>query len=351
MPLNYFQKHTRNKSRLSDSLNGQRWRFLKRGSENFQEGFPPPHDRKPPNLTSKLCPTLQARRDLIVQVEYCLTQHPLALYPHLEESVSPELFKEVLSILDPEMLPTREEAGDADVEEDLCVSSATQSQLRVKGKEQTKAKLFNCKDPKGKDPYTWFSKQEVAAREREARLNYIPPLEENVRQATKEFCRWLESLGGEKYNIDEATIISLFDAGYKTKPPLSVPIYVTELDHLPAELRTMCLPPPQASKENISPQGGCCKESWEKIKYGAWYLDPKTWTKQKGNEPLADPKSEDTRSKNSRRASDVKDAELIQLHGTHAFKEFLDRRGYRIPEFLQKMLVFQEAPGPKAGLF
>uniref|UniRef100_A0A8C4VTL9 Uncharacterized protein n=1 Tax=Gopherus evgoodei TaxID=1825980 RepID=A0A8C4VTL9_9SAUR len=27
------------------------------------------------------------------------------------------------------------------------------------------------------------------------------------------------------------------------------------------------------------------------IRYGAWYLDPKTWRKQKVNEPLEDPKA------------------------------------------------------------
>ncbi|XP_066488367.1 protein FAM47E-like [Tiliqua scincoides] len=371
MPFKYFQKHTRNKSRLSDSLNGQRWRFLQRGSDDFHEGFPPLHDSfstlrsreplilpskpedsckrqqksqkmlpKPLSYTSKLSPIKQARKECIAQVEYCLSQHPLVLYSHLEESVPPELFKEVLGILDPEMLPIREEADDADIEENHRIPSATQSQLGVKRKEQKRAKLFNCKDPKGQDPYTWFSKQKVAAREREARLNYIPPLDENVRQATKEFCSWFDSLGGERYNIDEATIISLFDTGYETKPPLSVPIHVVELDHFPAELRKYIgVQPSQASKESTSWQVGPCKDSqessqpkWEKIRYGAWYLDPKSWKKQKGNEPLEDPRSVDARSKNSRRALDEKDAEIMQLHGTQAFKEFLDRKGYRIPE-------------------
>ncbi|KAJ6657465.1 hypothetical protein lerEdw1_002400 [Lerista edwardsae] len=383
MPFRYFQKHTRNKSRLSDSLNGQRWKFLQR-EEDFREGFPPLHDSistkhakgpiplifpskpedpckiqqrsqkmlpKPQSCPSKLRLMMPARKDYIAQVEYCLSQHPLALYPHLAESIPPELFKEVIGILDPEMLPLSEEADDADIEENLHLPPATPSQVGVRRKEQTTAKSFSCKS---KDPYTWFSKKEVAAREQEARLNFVPPLDENVRKATKEFCSWFDSLGGEKYDIDEATIISLFDAGYETKPPLSVPIHVTELDSLPAELRKYVgMPPPQTPVESISQQGGRRKEScqprWEKIRYGAWYLDPKTWKKQKRNEPLEDPKSEGTRIKNSRRAFDEKDAEIMQLHGTQAFKEFLDRKGYRIPEFLQQMLVMQEATAPKAG--
>ena len=40
---------------------------------------------------SRLTPLQQQRREHINQIEYGLTQHPLALYPHLEESVNPEV--------------------------------------------------------------------------------------------------------------------------------------------------------------------------------------------------------------------------------------------------------------------
>lgn len=30
--------------------------------------------------------------------------------------------------------------------------------------------------------------------------------------------------------------------------------------------------------------------SWVKVKYGAWYLDPKTWKVQERNKPLLDPR-------------------------------------------------------------
>ena len=40
---------------------------------------------------SKLTPQQQQRRDHIEEIEYGLTQHPLALYPHLEESMPPEV--------------------------------------------------------------------------------------------------------------------------------------------------------------------------------------------------------------------------------------------------------------------
>ena len=42
---------------------------------------------------TKATPLQQGRRDLIDEIEYGLTQHPLALYPHLEESIPPEVNK------------------------------------------------------------------------------------------------------------------------------------------------------------------------------------------------------------------------------------------------------------------
>ncbi|XP_048338693.1 protein FAM47E-like [Sphaerodactylus townsendi] len=144
--------------------------------------------------TSKLSPMQQAREETVAQTEYCLSRHPLALYPHLAGSISQELFREVVGVLDPEMLLLSEEEK-VGVEQECLALSEIQTQLEGKGKSKTKAKRSHKrKGSKGKDPYTWFSKQEVAAREREARLNYVPPLDQNVKEATQEFCRWFESL-------------------------------------------------------------------------------------------------------------------------------------------------------------
>jgi hypothetical protein len=58
------------------------------------------------------------------------------------------------------------------------------------------------------------------------------------------------SLGGDSNNIDEATITSLFASGYETKPALSVPIHVVELDSVPAELRMSAMPAFSASHQS-----------------------------------------------------------------------------------------------------
>ncbi|KAM6076123.1 protein FAM47E-like [Chlamydotis macqueenii] len=108
--------------RISDSLNGQRWIFLKKGLDDFRDGFPPSPDnmivygrkravlitlhnsmlkssptalwkkRKKCTKTqvclSKLSWMQQARRDYVAQIECCLNQLPLVPYLRLEKIIS-----------------------------------------------------------------------------------------------------------------------------------------------------------------------------------------------------------------------------------------------------------------------
>ncbi|XP_032080202.1 protein FAM47E-like [Thamnophis elegans] len=365
MPFRLFQPEI-TQSRFSGSLNWQHWRFLRSNLDYSGEPFffPPSGEsiltqpakgpgpfllsRKPKDLlrasqrsrkrlsepqsyTSKLSPMSQTQKDHVAQVEYCLSQHPLALYPNFEESIPAELFKEVMGILDPEVLPT-------DQEPDANLGGEPRAL---------------CKDPENKTPYNWFSPTKVAARELKARLNYVPPLDENIKRATEELCDGFNSLGGEKYDVDEETVLRMFDAGYETTLPMFRPLRVERLRDLPMDLKKhFGIQSSQITgkepDEGIRSSKGPCQSRWErKIRYGAWYLDPKTWRKQKVNEPLEDPK--ESSLKNSRRLLSEEEAKLIQLHGTHAFQEFLLKKGYRIPEFLQQMLEEQNDAEPKLG--
>lgn len=46
--------------------------------------------------------------------------------------------------------------------------------------------------------------------------------------------------------------------------------------------------------------------SWIKVKYGAWYLDPKTWNSRMLNEPLTDPKDvEEKISETKKKSKDM----------------------------------------------
>ncbi|XP_048448949.1 protein FAM47B [Rhincodon typus] len=129
----------KNQTLSSDALNGHRWRFLKSGLDDFRDGYPPqtqedlamirsvkgaglspfllkvtetfrPAQSVSKRLTksqicfSKSLPLQQTRREQLEEIEYGLSQHPLALYPHLEEGIPPELFEVIVGLLDPEML-------------------------------------------------------------------------------------------------------------------------------------------------------------------------------------------------------------------------------------------------------
>uniref|UniRef100_A0A8C3I5N3 Uncharacterized protein n=1 Tax=Chrysemys picta bellii TaxID=8478 RepID=A0A8C3I5N3_CHRPI len=51
------------------------------------------------------------------------------------------------------------------------------------------------------------------------------------------------------------------------------------------------------------------------IRYGAWYLDPKTWRKQRVNEPLEDPKAAADAIQNLRKRFSEKVLHLWNLGG------------------------------------
>ena len=73
----------------------------------------------------------------------------------------------------------------------------------------------------------------------------------HIKKVTEQYCNWVKSLGGE-HNIDPITLTSLFASGYDTKPPLSVPIHVVELNNIPNELRQNAYVPPNPNNETQS---------------------------------------------------------------------------------------------------
>ncbi|KAG8134289.1 hypothetical protein E2320_007409, partial [Naja naja] len=276
---------------FSGSLNGQHWRFLRSNLDYSRDAFLPSgesiltqlargpsplllsENRKnllrapqrsrnrltePQSYTSKLSLMSQTQKDHIAQVEYCLSQHPLALYPNFQESIPEELFKEVMSILDPEMVPTDE--------------------------------------------------------------NLMPTLVENPVLLLRFHPFW-KTKGTDKQGSN-----SLFDVGCDTTLLMFHPLCVEELRDLPMDLKKYFgMPPPEAIRkepdQDVKSSKDPCQSRWKKMRYGAWYLDPKTWKKQNVNEPLENPK--ESSLKNSRRLLSEEDAKLIQVHGTHAFQEFL----------------------------
>ncbi|XP_029142221.1 protein FAM47E-like [Protobothrops mucrosquamatus] len=370
LPSKCFQKQASNKEKFSDSLNAQRWKFLKNGLDDFRSGCPPPLDNiiiqgtKGPTpiilqykkldasqivpyksrdllskrkvLHSRLPTPQKAKADNITQTKHTQVQHPLALYPHLEESVPPELFDDVMKLLDPGMQLTRTSPDYS--KEDAAIPSP--SQYRVKYDVPPK-RSYSSTLPwmhKKKNPYTWFSKKEVAQRQQAAKIDYVPPLDENVKRVTKEFCEWVNAMGGEKYNIDEDTIMKLFDTRYETDIKTALPLKIVELYQIPAELRQYL--GRHRFRKRAPTKLTPSEPKWEKIKYGAWYLPPKTWKKKRATEKEEIPECLQIFLNARKKIVQKAEAELESpLHGTYAFEQFLERKGYRKPQFLLQMLA------------
>lgn len=388
-----YLKERGNKQQLSGALNGSRWRFLKNGMDDFRDGYPPlrgddyfiPNQKGPRPVVhgepvslkqqprkrftkeqvcySKQTPLQQARGEYIEEIEYGLTQHPLALYPHLEEGLPPELFEEVVDILDPEMHLSSEigscRADSAKEQEEL---STDQQKTKDRALSTSKGELSTrpsasaiSEDSKHKNPYMWLQDKEEAVKEdKKMKIKRLPSPspDEDIKQITKEFCEWVASLGGESNNLDESTLMSLFGSGYESKPALTVPIQVVELTNVPAELRMAVgeFRPPtdtksQFEKDGEIPMKSSYHPSWVKVKYGAWYLDPKTWKKRNADEPLKDPNDVREEKLDKMHKLSEKDEELMQLHGTHTFKEFILNKGVREPEFLKKIFSQEDENG------
>ncbi|GCC29749.1 protein FAM47E [Chiloscyllium punctatum] len=362
----------KNPTVLSDALNGHRWRFLKSGLDDFRDGYPPqtqedlamiysvkgagprpflvnitetfkPAQRVSNRLTksqicfSKSLPLQQTRREQLEEIEYGLSQHPLALYPHLEEGIPPKLFEVIVGLLDPEMLLT----------EDLCVEvpeEMKQTVIKPKKKTQHKKCLENGEEPKQRNPYKWilFKGKEKEDQKTNRKWDKKKGQDEEIKQITKEFCDWVASLGGDNHNIEESTIMSLFASDYETNPALPIPIQVMELTNIPTELRmTVGTPPPRplhrirktTNLESTQPYG-------DKYIYGAWYLDRKTWTKRRADEPLVDPNLVAEKDKIILpEGAGEKDEEIRGLQATISFKKYIEALGCRKPEFLEKLFA------------
>ena len=116
----YITKKPHNKEKLLDA---KQWTFIKDGLDDFRDGLPPPHDDlllKPNKVPaplikndtwkfkesvlspsarlslyqrcfSKKLPLAQAKRDYIENIINDLSQHPLALYTHLEDALPPDV--------------------------------------------------------------------------------------------------------------------------------------------------------------------------------------------------------------------------------------------------------------------
>ncbi|XP_035846743.1 protein FAM47E isoform X2 [Sander lucioperca] len=81
----------------------------------------------------------QIRREYVAAVEEKLKQHPLAMYPHYKDHMTPDVFDKVLSVLDPDMsvnsasaLPTPTGDDVEEEDEENCTEPSQEEVNRLK---------------------------------------------------------------------------------------------------------------------------------------------------------------------------------------------------------------------------
>ena len=153
---------------------------------------------------SRQTPLQQQMRDHIDEVEYGLTQHPLALYPHFEENCPPDLFDMIVDLLDPEINMMSEEEGserdefdDEIAEEDEDERKSNKSDEDNKSvRDEKETEMENYGGEKiPKHPYRWKDKKDK--KKGDVKSTQVESQSEHIKKVTKEFCDWVANLGGE----------------------------------------------------------------------------------------------------------------------------------------------------------
>ncbi|XP_031797824.1 protein FAM47E [Sarcophilus harrisii] len=376
LPSKCFRS-TQRRLKCPDALNSHRWIFLKSGMDDFRKGGVPPckdmmtqrpkepflpliyhkkghsvQKQQPKSmelseLFSKLSPTQKLHKENADKLEYFLAQHPLALYPNLEESLPVELLAQVLKILDPKKCLEDEWA--------YCQEGRQLDRKPWTGmlKVRECLPLEGPKPPPVKNPYRFFRGEEKAEEEE---FSYFPALEDHIRRTAKEFCDWVSDFG-ENDKMDVATIMKLFETSYECPKTYNV-LHLMKMNQVPLDLKKGVeltrLQEMRYSLEEIDHERKTkrtknpYKPEWVKFSYGAWYLHTNLWKKRRANEPLLDPKLEAT-SKYEKLKKNLleKDATLLDLHATVAFKEFIERKGYRMPTFLSRLFKKDDKNSPE----
>ncbi|XP_055443395.1 protein FAM47E [Bubalus kerabau] len=335
------------------SLDSRRWRFVRTGQDDFRRGCPPceglaalgPREgflpqiyhRAPPPalkkrhaaLCSKLSPAQQARKAFLAAIEAQLTLHPLALYPDLEEDLSTELLLKVLEVLDP----------DKKLEDTWAYCQGIRKRMKkptkLFKKHSTQVYLGLPKKTPVSHPCQWLYEKRK-------------PNETGLLQKDGE--KPGSHLHGS-LDIDEEFILRQFDINYQSKPCCNV-LHTMRPSQVPLELKKRSelnkLQEPQLfqkldCEQRLRKPQKPHKPKWVKMRYGAWYLNPKLWKKQRADEPLVDPKVlHKAQDENFKKELQKQEELLADLHGAVAFKDFILSRGYRMPSFLEKMYMKKE---------
>lgn len=367
LPAKCLAKHKNRAVKFPSSLDGRRWIFVKEGLDDFRMGCPPcknlitrgptegflpmiahrvpqPAPRKswkklPKEVDpfSTLSPAQQARKAFVENIEASLTKHPLARYPNLKETLPADLLLKVLKVLDP----------DRKLEDAWAYCKGTRKRTKSPAKlcEKLPTEVF-LEPPKESPllpPDNLLPGKKKTQKSSTNDTPQSPPLRKKIPTELTKFCRWLDNLGD--LGIDEDFIMNYvtfdicdeyqltYDTG-KIKKASQVPSeirYSKQLDKITE--RKFSIQEEISERKRGEPQD-LYKPKRVKMRYGAWYLKPKLWTKLIDDQPLIDPKI-----LLQIQAAKLKPDILDDLYGTIAFKDFIVSKGYRMPDVLEKVFT------------
>ncbi|XP_036160089.1 protein FAM47A-like [Myotis myotis] len=353
-------------------------------------------------LCSKLSPAQRARKAFVENIEANLTQHSLANCPNLEEALPPDLLLKVLEVLDPDRkledtwaycegtkerkkTPTHlceEHPEEVNLEPPQAVNLEPPQAVNLEPPEAVNLEppqAVNVEPPEAVHPesawklnleppeednlepedqahvetakeslqsylFSLFPEEEINA----ACTIHIPkdPGLQKSRRRIREFCRWIDDNFGD-IGIDEEDLMKQFEVDLEV-PLTHNTVKIKKISQLPLNIRP-CKQLDDIQQRKFSLQEGNWerklrkpedpyKPKREKIRYGAWYLDPKSWKKLVNDQPLPDPKVVPDKE----HLTDGRHLEpdiIDELYGPIAFKDFIVSKGYKMPGVIEKMFM------------
>ncbi|KAL3062555.1 hypothetical protein OYC64_002377 [Pagothenia borchgrevinki] len=153
----------------------------------------------------------QIRRDYVAAVEEKLKQHPLAMFPHYRDHMTPELFDKVVSVLDPDMgeysvsaLPTPTGDHAEDEGEESCTVPRKDEGKRVKQGASADNISPDVQHESHRNPYILQMNGNGSKKGRTGKL-YQLSKHKDMKSAATIFSRWFAS-PDEETNITESAV-------------------------------------------------------------------------------------------------------------------------------------------------
>ena len=362
LPSECLAKHKKALLKFPTSLNSRRWVFVKEGLDDFRKGCPPCKDlitrgpnegflpmiahrvpqHAPPKkklpveaeVFSTLSSAQQARKAFVEEIEAHLTQHPLALYPKLEEDLPADLLLKVLEVLDPDRKL-----------EDLwayCLGpKGKKSPQKLHKKHPVTAQPEPVKEALMSLPASFYSEDKKSSRKDSLTDSSF---DNNVLEEIWQFYKGASTFGD--LGTDKEFSMKMFEVGCDC-PATRGKTHMKKVSQVSSKVKLgISIGKMEAIKYSMEEQirerklqkpHNPYKPDWVKIRYGAWYLQPKLCKKLINDEPLIDPKALPGGGIFGKRfpEQDI----LEDLYGTIAFKDFILSKGYRMPDTLERLFT------------